>query len=295
MAENLMRPDVKTFYDKRSGTATHLVWCARSKVCAVIDPVFDIDPRSGHTSRKPVDEIADFVRATGLRLEWILETHIHHDHISGAAELRRLLGGRIAIGQRVGEVASAIADVYGLDAGGRSLDHFDRQLSDGETITLGELTIDVMATPGHTLDHLSYTVGDAVFTGDTLFMPDSGTARCDFHKGDAARLFQSIRRILERPDDAILYACHDYGADGRRAPAWRSSVGAQRRANIHVGNGTGEAAFVALRRKRDAGLDMPALMLHSLPLNIRAGKLPPPSAHGRIMLSIPLDVPRDAM
>ncbi|WP_306224460.1 MBL fold metallo-hydrolase [Bosea beijingensis] len=290
-----MTPSVETFYDKRSGTASHLVWCAHAKVCAVIDPVFDLDPKSGHTSRKPVDDIADFVRDSGLRLEWILETHIHHDHISGAAELRRLLGGRIAIGERVGEVAAAIAGVYGLDAEGRCLDRFDRQLADGETIALGDLAIEVMATPGHTLDHLSFVVGDAVFTGDTLFMPDSGTARCDFHKGDAARLFHSIHRILDRPDDAILFACHDYGASGRRAPAWRSSVGSQRRANIHVGNGAVENEFVALRNKRDAGLDMPQLMLHALPLNIRAGDLPAPAAHGRIMLSIPLDVPRDAM
>ena len=290
-----MTPNVETFYDKRSGTATHLVWCARSKACAVIDPVFDLDPKSGHTSRKPVDDIAGFVRENGLRLDWILETHIHHDHISGAAELRRLLGGKIAIGERVGEVAAAIADVYGLGADRRDLGRFDRRLADGETIALGDLTIEVMATPGHTLDHLSYVVGAAVFTGDTLFMPDSGTARCDFHKGDAARLFHSIYRILDRPDDAILYACHDYGGAGRRAPAWRSSVGAQRRANIHVGNATGETAFVALRRERDTGLDMPALMLHALPLNLRGGELPAPAAHGRVILSIPLDVPRDAM
>lgn len=290
-----MKPEVKTFYDKRSGTASHVIWCARSLACAVIDPVFDLDPRSGHTSSKPVDDIAGFIREIGLRLEWILETHIHHDHISGAAELRRLVGGKIAIGKRVGEVATAISDVYGLEAGGRGLDSFDRQLADGETIAIGDLTIEVIATPGHTIDHLSYVVGDCVFTGDTLFMPDSGTARCDFHKGDAAKLFQSIQLLLGRPDDSVLYACHDYGADGRRAPAWRSTVGAQRRANIHIGNAIDEQSFVALRQKRDASLDMPALMLHSLPLNIRAGSLPPASAHGRIMLSIPLNVPRDAM
>lgn len=198
-----MKPEVKTFYDKRSGTASHVIWCARSLACAVIDPVFDLDPRSGHTSSKPVDDIAGFIREIGLRLEWILETHIHHDHISGAAELRRLVGGKIAIGKRVGEVATAISDVYGLEAGGRGLDSFDRQLADGETIAIGDLTIEVIATPGHTIDHLSYVVGDCVFTGDTLFMPDSGTARCDFHKGDAAKLFQSIQLLLGRPDDSV--------------------------------------------------------------------------------------------
>ena len=290
-----MKPDVKTFYDKRSGTASHVVWCARSKACAVIDPVFDLDPASGHTSWKPIEMIASFVRERGLRLGWILDTHIHHDHISGASELKRLLGGTIAIGDRVGEVATAITDVYGLEPHHIQLDPFDKLLADGEHLPLGDFTVEALATPGHTIDHLSFVIGDAVFTGDTLFMPDSGTARCDFHRGSASALFQSIKRILDRADDVDLFACHDYGAAGRRAPAWHSTVGAQRSANIHIGNGTDESAFVILREKRDASLDMPALMLLSLPLNIRAGALPALSAHGRIMLSVPLNVPRNAM
>lgn len=287
--------NVQSFYDKRSGTASHVLWCVRSRRCAVIDPVFDLDPKSGHTSPKPIDDMSSFIREMNLTLDWVLETHIHHDHISGAAALRRRLGGRIAIGRRVGDVAAAITRVYGLSTNDGNLSAFDRQLADGEQIELGNLMIHVIATPGHTLDHLSYAIGNAVFTGDTLFMPDSGTARCDFHKGDPSQLYRSIKRILERPDDTILYACHDYGANGQRAPAWQSTVGAQRQANIHVGRGTTHNAFVTLRRKRDSNLDMPALMLHSLPLNIRGGELPVAAAHGRVMLSIPLNVARDAI
>ena len=293
--ETDMGTELKTFYDRRSGTASHLVWCPRTKACAVVDPVFDLDPRSGRTNGEPVEDIAAFVRERGLRLDWILETHVHHDHVSGASELRRLAGGRIAIGDRVGEVAEAVGEVYGLGAGNRAPARFDRLLADSETIALGDATIEAIATPGHTIDHLSYAVGDVVFTGDTLFMPDSGTARCDFHRGDPHRLFRSIRRILDRPASDRLLLCHDYGAGGRREPAWESAVGEQQARNIHVGGARGEREFVTLRRERDAGLDMPALLLHSLPLNIQAGRLPEPSSTGRVMLTIPLDVPRDAM
>ncbi len=283
-----------SFYDERTGTATHLVACARTGACAVFDPVFDLDPKSGHTSAAPVERIAAHIRAEGLRLEWILETHIHHDHVSGAAALRDRLGGRIAIGDHLAEVAEVVGAVYGLADSGGAAAAFDRLLADGERLPLGDLTIEAMATPGHTFDHLSYAVGDVVILGDTLFMPDSGTARCDFHRGDARALYRSIRRLLDRPDDTRLLVCHDYGAEGARPPAWESTVGAQKAGNIHLGDG-GEAAFVALREKRDRGLDMPALLLHSLPLNIRAGRLPAPDAEGRVLLAIPLDVSRDAM
>lgn len=286
---------VRTFYDKRSGTASHLIGCARTKACAVIDPVFDLDPRSGKTSGKPVAEIAAYISEQGLKLDWILETHVHHDHISGASALRDALGGRVAIGRRVIEVADAIAAVYGLSAEGRDLDRFDRLLDDGERIEIGEIAIEAMATPGHTVDHMSYVAGDVVFTGDTLFMPDSGSARCDFYRGDPGQLYRSIHRILDRSPDVRLLACHDYGAGGKRKPAWESTVGEQLASNIHVGGNRTEEEFIALRRRRDAHLDMPALLLHSLPLNIRAGQFPAPAAHGRVMLSIPLDVPRDAM
>lgn len=290
-----MKLDVKTFYDKRTGTATHLVWCTISGSCAVIDPVFDLDPRSGWTNDAPVEDIAAFVSERGLRLDWILETHIHHDHITGASELRKRLGGRIAISDRVGEVAGSIADVYGAAADASFARHFDRLLANGERMSVGDLEIEILATPGHTVDHLSYIVGDAVFTGDTLFMPDSGTARCDFHRGDAAELFKSIDRILDRADDADLFLCHDYGGDGGRSPCWHSKVGAQRLSNIHISKVADEEEFVALRQERDATLDVPELMFQALPVNIRAGELPPESSHGRVMLSIPLNVPRDAM
>lgn len=288
-----MPPVTRTFYDPRSGTATHVVHCPETLACAIVDPVFDIDPASGRTGRRGLDEIACYVRGGGLRPEWLLETHVHHDHVSGAAILRDELGGRIAIGAGVREVAPVIADVYGL--GPPSLDAFDRLLEDGEEVALGSLAITAVATPGHTLDHLSYRVDDAVFVGDTLFMPDSGTARCDFHGGDPVLLYRSIGRLLDLPDDARMFVCHDYGRGGEREPAWETTVGEQRRRNVMVGAGTDEAAFVAARRKRDAGLDVPALLLQSLPLNIRAGRLPAPCPNGRVILPYPLDVARDAM
>lgn len=288
-------PETKTFYDKRSGTATHVVYCRNSGAAAVIDPVFDLDPKSGQTSRKPVEDVAAFIRERSLRLEWILETHVHHDHISGAIALRNEVGGKIAIGARVDDVADAIASVYGLPNNDRVTDCFDRLLEDDEQIVLGDHVIEVIATPGHTIDHVSYAVGDVLFAGDTLFMPDSGTARCDFHRGSPQHLFYSIQRILDRPANVRLFACHDYGAGGKREAAWESTVGDQRAHNIHIGGSRSEDEFVALRRERDATLSVPALMLHALPLNIQAGRLPAPGANGRVMLSIPLDLPRSAV
>ncbi|MCP4564507.1 MAG: MBL fold metallo-hydrolase [Bosea sp.] len=288
-----MSVEVETFYDERSGTATHIAFCRASFSCAVIDPVFDLDPKSGRTTRAPVDALVGFIREHDLKLEWILETHVHHDHVSGAFALREELGGRIAIGRKVGEVADVVRNVYALNAS--ATPPFDRLLDDGDRLKLGEETIEVLATPGHTIDHLSYRIGDAIFLGDTLFMPDSGTARCDFHRADAHRLYASIRRILAEPDDVRLFVCHDYGAGGIREPAWETTVGAQRAGNIHVGRERGEDDFVSLRRNRDAGLDMPALLLACLPLNIEAGRFPAPAVNGRVILSIPLDVPGDAI
>ncbi len=290
--------DVHTFHDVRSGTATHVVSCRTSGSCVVIDPVFDLDPKSGRTSRAPVDAVVEFIQAENLRLEWILDTHVHHDHVSGAIALREAVGGRIGIGRLVIEVGAAVRDVYALPDAATDeavVDPFDRLLDEGDRLPFGEQTIEVWATPGHTVDHLSYRIGNAIFVGDTLFMPDSGTARCDFHRGDARRLYASIHRILAEPEETRLFVCHDYGADGSRPPAWETTVGAQRTDNIHVGDGCGEEAFVALRRERDEGLDMPALLLASLPLNIVAGRFPSPAANGRVILAMPLDVPGHAI
>ncbi|MBX9843322.1 MAG: MBL fold metallo-hydrolase [Xanthobacteraceae bacterium] len=288
-----MTISVQTFYDQRSGTATHVVTCAASGSCVVIDPVFDLDPKSGRTSRAPVDRIVDFIRAEKLSLEWLLETHVHHDHISGALALRETLGGRLAIGKRVVEVAEVIRQVYALPQ--THARPFDRLLDEGDSLGFGEETIEVWATPGHTIDHLSYRIADTIFLGDTLFMPDSGTARCDFHRGDARMLHSSIRRILDQPEETRLFVCHDYGAEGSRPPAWATTVGAQRAENIHVGKGRTEAEFIALRQERDAGLEMPALLLASLPLNIAAGRFPEPASNGRVILPMPLDVPVSAV
>ena len=288
-----MAIEIQTFYDRRSGTATHVAFSTTSLVCAIIDPVFDLDPKSGRTNHAPIDSVVGFIRDRGLTLEWILETHIHHDHVSGAFAIREALGGRIAIGSHVHEVAGIVREVYGL--GALMNLPFDQLLKEGDQLPLGDEAIEVWATPGHTIDHLSYRIKDAIFVGDTLFMPDSGTARCDFHRANAHHLYASIKRILEEPDDVRLFICHDYGAEGTREPAWETTVGAQRATNIHVGGGRSERDFVALRKGRDADLDMPALLLACLPLNIEAGRLPAPASNGRVILRFPLNVSKDAL
>lgn len=288
-------PQVKTFHDARSGTATHVVYQAPSGPCAVIDPVFDLDPRSGHTSDAPVEGVARFLREQGLAVAWILETHVHHDHLSGASRLKDKIGGRIGIGAGIGEVEEAIRRVYDLDPPSGSPAAFDRLLRDGDVLDLGGLEIEVLATPGHTLDHLSYRIGDAVFVGDTIFMPDSGTARCDFHRGDARQLYKSLQRLLALPPETRLFMCHDYGAGGSRPPAWESSVGEQLAGNIHVHAGVSETEYVMVRTERDRTLDAPALLLASLQVNICAGRLPAPRDNGTVYLRMPLDVPGNAL
>lgn len=294
----MSRPRVKTFYDARSGTATHVVYEAAGTPCVVIDPVFDLDPRSGHTSEAPLDRVAAFLAAGRLSVAWILETHVHHDHLSGAARLQRKVGGRIGTGAAFTEVERAISRVYDLAPPRPSPEEpmpFDALFQDGEVIVAGPLELTVLHTPGHTLDHVSYRVGDAIFSGDTLFMPDSGTARCDFYRGDARALYRSVRRLLAHPPETRLFLCHDYGAGGSRPPAWETTIAAQRAANIHLRDGVDEDAFVAIRTERDRTLAAPALMLPSLQVNVRAGRFPPARANGTIYLMMPLDVPGHAL
>ncbi|HET6603494.1 MAG TPA: MBL fold metallo-hydrolase [Xanthomonadaceae bacterium] len=284
-----MNPEVLPFFDEATATWTYLVVDPRSQCAAVIDPVLDFDPKSGRTGTASAQRIADVAGQRGLVVEWILETHAHADHLTAARWLRDQVGGRIAIGRGIGAVISAFGPVFNFgDEVPRDGSQFDHLYADGERFLIGGLQVQVVATPGHTPDSVSYLVGDALFVGDTLFMPDVGTARCDFPGGDAATLYRSVRRLLELPGDTRMFVCHDYPPQDR-ARRCQTSVAEQRSDNIHVRDGVGEDEYVALRTARDATLPMPTLMLPSLQVNLRAGALPPPEDNGVRYLKLPLD------
>ncbi|MDE2598502.1 MAG: MBL fold metallo-hydrolase [Rhodocyclaceae bacterium] len=284
-----MQAQIQSFFDPATHTITHVVFDREGGSAAVIDPVWDFNPHSGRTATHSVDQVADFLRGQRLRLEWILETHAHADHLSAAQHLRREFGGRIGIGARIQQVQDAFRRIYNLGddfaADGRQFDHL---FEDGERFRIGDLEAEAILVAGHTPADLMYLIGDAAFIGDTMFMPDTGTARCDFPGGDARALYRSIRRILALPEQTRLYLCHDYAPD-ERAPQWQTSVAEQRRANIHVHDGIDEDSFVAMREKRDATLDMPVLLIPSIQVNIRAGQLPPAEGNGRHYLKFPVD------
>jgi glyoxylase-like metal-dependent hydrolase (beta-lactamase superfamily II) len=284
-----MRPIVQSFFDAATCTVTHVVYEAPGSACAIVDPVLDFDAKSGRTRTVSAQKVVDFVRAQRLSVEWILETHAHADHLSAAPWLREQLGGRIAIGHHITRVQGVFKKLFNLGpefaTDGRQFDHL---FADGERFRIGRLEAQALGMPGHTPACVAYQVGDAVFVGDTLFMPDVGTARCDFPGGDARTLHQSIRRLLELPGTTRLFMCHDYPPAGRDA-RWETSVAEQRAANIHVHDGVGADAFVAMRTARDATLEMPNLILPSVQVNIRAGRLPPPDANGVAYLKIPVN------
>lgn len=290
-AEKLMSAavDIESFYDAASGTVTYVVSDPDSGEAAVIDPVLDFDTESGRVGHASVLKLVDFMRGKDLWLRWILETHAHADHLTGAQALKQRLGGEVAIGQNIRQVQRRFGKLFDMpsstwdDDGG-----FDRLLADRERLPLGEREIEVIATPGHTPACVSYRIEDAVFVGDTLFMPDVGTARADFPGGDARQLYRSIYRLLALPADTRLFMCHDYGLDSR-APAWQTTVGEEKAGNPMVGEGISEEAFVALRERRDATLRAPARILPSLQVNIRAGHLPPPADNGIRYLKLPLN------
>jgi len=284
-----LRPEVKPFFDRDSATFSYILRCPDTGRCAIIDPVRGYDPASGRTCTGAADEIAATVREAGLTVDWILETHAHADHVSAAPYLKAQLGGRIAIGAQIVKVQESFAEIFNLGpAFVRNGSQFDRLLADGEHIEIGTLTLRAMHTPGHTPACMTYLVGDAAFVGDTLFMPDSGTARCDFPGGDARTLYRSIRKILALPEETRLFVCHDY-APGGREHLCETTVGAERRENIHVGAGAEEESFVRMRTERDATLAMPRLLLPSIQLNIRAGSFPPPESNGISYIKLPLD------
>ena len=282
-------PHVHGLFDPATGTVTYVVHDGPGSPCAIVDPVLDYDPKSGRTRTESADRVVEFVTGQRLRVEWILETHAHADHLSAAPYLKRRLGGRTAIGERITDVQRVFGRLFNLEPGFRTDgSQFDRLLADGETIEVGALRGEVMHVPGHTPACVAYRLGDAVFVGDTLFMPDVGTARCDFPGGDARTLHASIRRILALPPETRLFVCHDYPPGGRPI-AFETTVAEQRANNIHMHDGVDEAAFTAMRTKRDATLEMPVLILPAVQVNIRAGELPPAEANGTVYLKIPID------
>lgn len=290
MALSNLRPEVEGFHDKDTGTVTYIVSDPSSGIAAIIDPVMDYDPKSARTSTKSADAVIARVQERRLKVDWLLETHVHADHLSGLAYVKRRVGGRSAIGSRINEVQQAFKDIFGFERAFQpDGSQFDHLFADGETFQVGGIAGRVLHTPGHTPACVSYVIGDAVFVGDTLFMPDGGTARADFPGGDAATLYRSIHRILDLPASTRMFICHDYGPGGR-APAWETTVGEQHRANIHIHDGIDQDAFVATRTVRDKTLSMPVLIIPSVQVNIRAGELPEPEDNGIRYLRVPLNV-----
>ena len=290
MQSAVSTPFVQAFVDGPTSSLTYVLHSGPGSACAIIDPVLGYDGKSGRTNTASADRVATFVEANGLRVEWLLETHAHADHLSAAPYLKRRLGGRTGIGVRITEVQQVFRRIFNLGAGfPTDGSQFDHLFGDGEVFRVGDLQVEVMAVPGHTPACVAYLAGDAAFLGDTLFMPDVGTARTDFPGGDAAVLYRSIRRLLDLPPATRLFACHDYPPPNGRALAYESTVAAQRAGNIHVNDGIDETRFVALRRARDATLEMPVLLLPSVQVNIRAGELPPREDNGIAYLKIPID------
>jgi glyoxylase-like metal-dependent hydrolase (beta-lactamase superfamily II) len=285
-----MRPVVKTFFDEPTFTASHVVSDPATKAAAIVDSVLDFDPASGRTSTKGADEIIAYVRAEGLKVEWILETHVHADHLSAAPHLKKHLGGRIGIGSNIRAVQKTFGEIFNVEPEfRRDGSQFDALFDDNARFSVGGIDAHVLWTPGHTPACLTYVIGDAAFVGDTLFMPDYGTARCDFPGGDAAALFRSIQKIFALPDGTRLFMCHDYKAPGRDAYAWETTVKEERDWNVHVGRGVSEADFVKMRTARDKTLAMPRLILPSVQINMRAGEFPPPDSNGVRYLKLPLN------
>lgn len=286
-----MHPDVEGFHHADTGSWSYVIADPQSRAAAIVDPVLDYDRKSGRTATRAADALIGHCRAAGLDLRWILETHAHADHLSAAQHLKAHLGGEVAIGRGIVDVQQKFKRIYGLGPefvpDGRQ---FERLLDDGESLPLGSMAIRVLATPGHTGDSVSFVVGDAAFIGDTLFMPDSGSARCDFPGGDARRLYRSVvGRLFALPPSTRVFVCHDYRPGGREALC-ETTVAEQRRSNVHLRDGVDEDAFVSMRTARDAGLDVPNLIVPAVQVNIRAGHLPPPEADGVSYLRVPLNV-----
>jgi len=285
-----MTPIVTSFFDEATNTASYVVQDPETGVCAIIDPVLDFNQASGRTSTTSADQVIGYIDANELNVAWILETHVHADHLSAAQYLKSNTGGRTGISKLITSVQSTFRDIFNL---GDSLavdgGQFDRLLDDGDVLELGGMNIQVMHTPGHTPACLTFLAVDAVFVGDTLFMPDFGTARVDFPGGDAATLYRSIQRIFSLPDETRVFLCHDYKPAGRDEYAWETTVAEEKANNIHVHSGISEQEFVEFRQKRDASLGVPKLMLPSIQVNMRAGGMPAPEDNGVVYLKLPVN------
>lgn len=284
-----MNPDVRAFFDPATWTLTYIVKDPNSSSCAIVDSVLDYEAASGRTKTKSADQVIAIVESENLTVEWILETHVHADHLSAAPYLHNKLGGKIGIGAHITDVQNIFGNLFNAEPEfRRDGSQFDHLFTDGDTFAIGGLTATAMHTPGHTPACMTYHIGDALFVGDTMFMPDFGTARCDFPGGDARVLYQSIQRLLALPPETRMFMCHDYMPNGREMQ-YETTVGEQKASNLHVHDGISEDEFVAMRSAKDKTLSMPTLILPSVQVNMRAGELPPAEDNGVRYLKIPLD------
>ncbi len=286
-----MRPEIVCFFDDKTNSASYVVHDPETMQAAIIDPVLDYDPISGRTSTESADKIAAHVTEVGLTVAWIIETHVHADHLTASRRLRKQLGGKSGIGHGITEVQKTFGALFNMtDTLPADGSQFDETFADGATFKIGNIEARVMATPGHTPACVTYVIGDACFVGDTMFMPDSGTARCDFPGGEAKQLYASLQKILELPEDMRLFVCHDYGAGGTRDFAWETTVAVQRDTNIHIGGGALEHDYVQMRRDRDATLSLPRLIIPAVQVNMRAGEMPPAEENGTFYIKVPVDI-----
>ncbi|MFB4204750.1 MULTISPECIES: MBL fold metallo-hydrolase [Arhodomonas] len=286
----MSQPDVTAFFDEETFTVSYVVADPASRECAIVDSVLDYAPNSGRTSHDSADRIVAFVQENDLRATWILETHVHADHLTAAPYLRERLGGAIGIGANITTVQNVFGDLFNVEAAfARDGSQFDHLFADEETFRIGGIEARALHTPGHTPACMTYAIGDAAFVGDTLFMPDYGTARADFPGGDARQLYRSIRRVLSLPGETRLFMCHDYKAPGRDEYRWETTVAEERATNVHVHDDVDEETFVQMRTERDATLDMPRLILPSVQINMRAGAFPPAESNGVRYIKIPLN------
>lgn len=284
------KPEVTGFFDEPTNTISYVVADPSTRKCAIMDSLLDYDAASGRTSTISADQLIAFVQNKGYEVEWIIDTHVHADHLTAAPYIRTKLGGKTGIGEHISTVQRVFGKIFNegqaFHTDGRQFDHL---FKDGETYSVGTIEARAIHTPGHTPACMSHLIGDALFVGDTLFMPDYGTARCDFPGGDAGTLYDSIQKLFALPDETRIFLCHDYKAPGRNDYIWQTTVGDEKRANIHVKTGTSRDAFIKMRTKRDATLDMPKLILPSVQINMRAGEMPPPEDNGVRYMKIPIN------
>jgi len=285
-----MTPKVTGFFEDATNTISYVVQDPQGRACAIVDSVLDFDYSSGRTDTNSADAVIAFVKEHILDVQWILETHVHADHLSAAPYLQDALGGKIGIGDRIQMVQDTFGKVFNEGTEfERDGSQFDRLFQEGDSFHIGQMRVDVLHTPGHTPACLTYVIGDAAFVGDTLFMPDFGTARCDFPGGSSSELYDSVHKILALPDETRIFVGHDYKAPGRDEFAWETTVGEQKAQNVHVGGGASKDTFVEMRDARDATLSMPKLIIPSLQVNMRAGKMPPPDEDGKVFLKVPVN------